>query len=852
MARRATRTVGGRGTEQSRILSAVLEFGLDEQQHETFKLQTAAIKQQLVEVDEHVKRLNQSLEMGGATGLVEGTFGYAWLNKQFMDAEDHAASLETQLREGLNVAITEVQENLEASVARTRDLATQVEEFGAAMAQRGAGMLGLAFPGQFVPLRALESMVNINAMMTRYLDKVGLASEEGRRWALAQERIEESQLRIGQVASEALIPFMERVADLAEAGAQFVEEHPDLIRGFVTVGGILVSAGTLATVLSKGVSLVADAKTLLAGRLQDTAANKQLAAAQMQSGAAAGRGVGAAVGGLGGLAGTAIRTVGTVALIATAVYIGAEVVDPVVSAIGEKIYGEETWEEYRGEEGPVEKAVKVARTAAATAAAIVATISTGIQEDLFGAAEAADKARERAAGLIMALAGVSDEAEKTADKLEDVEVGMSLLQADVDAYINYLQRVTTTDKKFHDDRLAIWEQAGEELLAQEESYQERRQAAIQQLQDQWAAEDEARAWSEYIAGLRRDRAARLALEQHLEDMAEAEADYQERRQEIIEDHQEALQDMEEDHLETLEDMQENYEFSQEETIRARDAIGYLRNLRNYQKQVADEEERYQEQIVDSQEQHQDRLDESEEQHREMMQQKQEQWDERLEAEREQAEFERMIQDMELRHRRMMQQKALDEQLAAMLVEHREEMAEIRRQRIRKLNELQEWHTEERNALNQQLADVLFDELQLKADFYAQMEEDAIAWMRRYQYILHPSQYVFPEPETVVQYPRYPDTEGGWEYQRGGYAREGMGQMHAGEFVLSPETTSMAERLAGGMLTQRRLLEGMGGRSFVVQQTGWSFAPGMGPGDRAWFRQAAKEAAFEAYQEIVRG
>jgi len=89
-----------------------------------------------------------------------------------------------------------------------------------------------------------------------------------------------------------------------------------------------------------------------------------------------------------------------------------------------------------------------------------------------------------------------------------------------------------------------------------------------------------------------------------------------------------------------------------------------------------------------------------------------------------------------------------------------------------------------------------------------------------------------------------------EYQHGGYARAGMGQMHAGEFVLNPETTSMAERLAGGHLTQSTVLQSMR-QSLVIHQSGWQISAGS-PADTARVvKKAAYDAALDAYAVIMR-
>ena len=90
-------------------------------------------------------------------------------------------------------------------------------------------------------------------------------------------------------------------------------------------------------------------------------------------------------------------------------------------------------------------------------------------------------------------------------------------------------------------------------------------------------------------------------------------------------------------------------------------------------------------------------------------------------------------------------------------------------------------------------------------------------------------------------------------QEGGYAYGGIYTLgEAGkEFVLNAPTTRAAERQLGAPLGQGSF-RGGAGSSIRVDQSNWQFHGSFTEGDKTWFREAAKEAAYEGIVEVVSG
>lgn len=158
---------------------------------------------------------------------------------------------------------------------RAKELADLKER--AAWIERGARPLFTAGVAGFTAIALIAK---------KYIDSTEESNELTERWAKSSERVSEAQMRIGKVAAEAVLPLFEKLADISEKAAAFVEKHPGVIEGGLKASIVAAGLGGIGLLVSKGITLYADVKMiavgdmqLLAAKIMSDAANKQLAAA---------------------------------------------------------------------------------------------------------------------------------------------------------------------------------------------------------------------------------------------------------------------------------------------------------------------------------------------------------------------------------------------------------------------------------------------------------------------------------------------------------------------------------------------------------------------------------------------
>lgn len=117
-----------------------------------------------------------------------------------------------------------------------------------------------------------------------YVKSAGMAETTSRQWLKTTDQLAAAQQRIGRVVAQETLPYMEKVAQLAQTAAAFGERHPEAVKGLVTVGTGLVAGGAGLTVLGQTANAIS-----AIGRLG------------LLGGAAGGAGLGLAGAGLGGV-----------------------------------------------------------------------------------------------------------------------------------------------------------------------------------------------------------------------------------------------------------------------------------------------------------------------------------------------------------------------------------------------------------------------------------------------------------------------------------------------------------------------------------------------------------------------
>lgn len=278
-----------------------------------------------------------------------------------------------------------------------------------------------------------------------------------------------------------------------------------------------------------------------------------------------------------------------------------------------------------------------------------------------------------------------------------------------------------------------------------------------------------------------NRTRQRAMRDFYENERQAEREYYRNRMQAARQHNVETQRAEEDHQRDMQRMREDFDAQAEDLIAGRDALGLVRATRDYERERRRAEEDY-----------------------------------RVEASRRNQDFARQMADMAEQFAISRQQRLADFQQR--LKDEKEDF-EIRRRRAeqehrQQLQDLQQQYYDERRkryeAFRQQLedlADVLTKERILRDKFTEAMLDD----LRR------------AIKSVTGKTTGFDTTPGVGTRDSGGYMWPGLYRNASGrrEFVLSPDSTEMAEKLMGRQLNQERILALMsrGGSTGTASQSG---------------------------------
>ena len=381
------------------------------------------------------------------------------------------------------------------------------------------------------------------------------------------------------------------------------------------------------------------------------------------------------------------------------------------------------------------------------------------------------------------------------------------------------------------------------------------------------------------------------LEDYQLDRTEIEEDYRRTDEEKAEDHQRRLERMEADHLEKMDDLirvrdargllkeVQQYERSQVETVedyttdsgRRREdyevkraeleeqyALDKQRRLENYEDEKAEGEEEYaleQQRRLEDYEAKKAELAES--YTREQEQRKEDYEAKRVDAEEAYAlQAARRLEDFELRQQELRDEFAAEravkleefaQRVEDLKVQHELELAEMKTAAGAVLAEMLGFYTREEEALRAHQGQLLIDMKAFLAEILPVQEgiDKLSVGLMALPLVM---KGVKPNLADIWSNLPYHLPQG---LASGGYANPGVYQLgEAGrEFVLTAPTTRSLERQMGGPLSQGSF---GGGSAIVVEQSNWQFHGSFTEGDKIWFRQAAKEAAYEGIVEVVSG
>lgn len=218
--------------------------------------------------------------------------GASTVAKEFEKVDDKTEEITKEIQRQEKIAIAAMKKEARAinSLAALRSKELKELKERADWIERGSkAMFAVGVAG----------LASITAIAKKYIDSTEESNAITQAWAESTEKVNDAQTRIGKIAAEAVLPIYEKLADIAQKGAEFVEKNPGAIEAGLKASMVLAGLGGLGLLAAKGLRLYADVKMiavgdmqLLAAKLMSDAATKQLAAAGGGSGIAKSVGVG--------------------------------------------------------------------------------------------------------------------------------------------------------------------------------------------------------------------------------------------------------------------------------------------------------------------------------------------------------------------------------------------------------------------------------------------------------------------------------------------------------------------------------------------------------------------------------
>ena len=685
-------------------LDIIIKYLLDRQAAAGVEKGTEQIASDLSDVNKVVKALDKTFEdlekqMKQATTVKD----FENLERQLKDVEGQtkevtkSLQLQAKVMRAEAAAITD-----DFAKARINQIKGLNEQLGG-ISRAGLG-LGLGITG------------GIFAGAATYVKNAKEATDITRQWEAAQRSLEESGRRVGSTLAEQALPGLKQAAQLAGTASRFIQSHPDIVRAALKFGEVTIALSAVGLLVNKGVKLYADVQTLLLGtqelqaaKLQDKAADKQLAAATLRAkmaGIDVPEGAGGALGGAGGTLG---KIGASVALYATTVLISAELGAALGNKIGEAITGGKTGLAGKGNFGLGDVALGAGMLAQTPAfLALKGLNALGLASD-----KTVEKYRETVTALDKFAAGLLG-AKKILNVLEATgtpggrgtkgtrtpetdatRVSTETLQQALKIYEDY----KADDLKLVQDHYADRSKIISSSLQAEQAENTRYAASVTKVRSQTASALASAASDFATANVR-------AAQQYEQNRAQIVRDGAQEIERIQEQSQDRLRKLAKDHGERVGDLSA-----------ARDALGLVKEQRRYQDEVSEERRSTNQELSQRRRDIAQRLAD-------------------LQASYEQERAQRLV-DYQARVAEI--QANARTQLAELQQQHQEELQKIREQKVAKLRELDSQFVEERKRRYQQFIQNLRDldagllgETKLRQQYQAKMLTDLDAFLAAYQ------------------------------------------------------------------------------------------------------------------------
>lgn len=589
--------------------------------------------------------------------------------------------------------------------------------------------------GQQVALLGAAISGPLLLTMRAYTQQAGQAEDASRRWLAATRSLTDAQMRVGRIATQAALPYLEKAADLAERAAKYAEQHPGAIEAALKAGAVITGIGAFVTIAAQGIKLVADVKYLAASAqqmaaaaLMKKAADEQLTAAGKGLGGAAGKAIGAAgTLGAGGLA----AVVAGGAAFQTSIWSGLfKGTDTLIDRLaGRNVYS--SWDALND---------------------VVKLVTGGLGKTGTAATEAAGALQQVSAGGMSARAQ-SAYAARYAGLAQTPENRRAQANAVIQATQAALAAQEALDQEYAEVKKQLAEQAAEAEIT-----------AARRAEDAIIA---ARRHEQDIARQTAQQRAQIAR-QYEQAISQAEQAYHQAREQAAQQFSDRQIEIERAYRNRLADIQREYEDSVWEASLNRDAAALLRAQRSRDEQTALAQRDKTDQSDQARRQYQEQLSQAEQARQQQLEAARQAREQAL------AELQESLRREQEEQRIAEQRRAEDERLA-----QQREQADRQRWLQQRYSQLYAAHQRELNETQAHLNQVVAA--------YQNAGARIAATASRY------TSYV-PTTPTKGARPR--------AYQAGGYAVGGLATLHAGEFVLNPETTRRLEVAVGGPLTQQ--------------------------------------------------
>lgn len=640
----------------------------------------------------------------------------------------------------------------------------------------GAKRLGQNFTKAFAVGTAITG--GIFAFAENYVRNAKAATATTKEWAEQNERLARSKNRIGEVVAKEALPTLKMAADLTEKIAGFIERNPDIVNAAIKGGMIIATVGAIGKLVTTGVKLYADAKMIavgaqqiIAGRLMIDAANKQLEAAVASK--MGGGEIAQNLRGSMGLAPAAAGSVtaGTIALAAAQITAGVIAAGALVVLVNQLL-------EKTGINQKIRDAQEKARDNNARVYPMLINDpkQRQLQVELNKAIAAGDENKIKR--LREEIEKLGSSSEETAGKLgakgsvSPMLVNVTDTQRQiVDAYVKMLEEEKQATEQYARDRMRIIRESNSRIA------------------DMFR--NNATTNTRIIENYNKQVSSITAAYQKAN--AQSEQNYQRQRAQVIQSAGTEIRRIEEDHQERLRKLLQEHNDRVTDLVSSRDALGLVREMRDYERQRAEEEANTNKEIARRRQDLAQTLRDMAAQHA---------------AERAQrlADYKQQLKDAE-------EQKK--EQLKLQADQFKEQVAQAQKARQDALRALSDQYKAEqerrRAAFVAQVKDLdasLQNEQKRKQTWYAAMLKDVDAFMSAWK--------------SKINGDGQSGTKSGGTLpirDKGGYATKGvygLAQDGRTEFVLSGPTTRAAEQVIGAQLTQDNLIAALrqGGRSVV--------------------------------------